>query len=327
MRLIRETNFDFMGKRHLAFILSLAVIVPGIVSMVVRGGLNLGVDFTGGVQVEVRILPRAGGSTGEVPIGAVREAVAAAGYDNRSIQRAGGGQANDFFIHVQATAAGGEVSGDVEGGTRHVSDRIVEELRKRLPDADVDLRQVQAVGPKVGAELRLAAVQAVLLSVLLVMIYVAWRFEFRFGVTTIIAAVHDLLFVLGLFSLLDKEMNLTVLAAFLTLVGYSVNDTIVVFDRIREELRLRQKRDPYEVIFNSAINKTLSRTLLTGVTTLIVLLSLYFAGGEVIHDFAWVLLIGIVVGTYSSIFVAAPLVVEWHKRATAREAARAARAA
>lgn len=323
MRLIRETNFDFMGKRYMAFILSLAVIVPGIVSMVARGGLNLGVDFTGGVQVEVQILPRAGGPPVDVPIEAVREAVAAAGYDNRSIQRAGGGEVNDFFIHVQATAAGGEVTGDVEGGTRHVSDRIVEELRQRLPDADVDLRQVQAVGPKVGAELRLAAVQAVLLSILLVMLYVAWRFEFRFGVTTIIAAAHDLLFVLGLFSLLDKEMNITVLAAFLTLVGYSVNDTIVVFDRIREELKLRQKRDAYEVIFNSAINKTLSRTLLTGVTTLIVLLSLYFAGGEVIHDFAWVLLIGIVVGTYSSIFVAAPLVVEWQKRATAREAARA----
>src|SRR5262249_13228615 len=161
-------------------------------------------------------------------------------------------------------------------------------------------------------ELRFKAIQAVLLSILLVMVYVAWRFELRFGVTTIIAAAHDVLFVLGLFSILNKEMTLTVIAAFLTLVGYSVNDTIVVFDRIREELKDRQRRDPYEKIFNDAINKTLSRTLLTGVTTLIVLIALFFFAGDVVHDFAWVLLVGILVGTYSSIFVAAPLVVEWN---------------
>jgi len=159
------------------------------------------------------------------------------------------------------------------------------------------------------------------------MVYVAWRFEFRFGVMTIVAAGHDVFFVLGLFSLLNKEMTLTAIAAFLTLVGYSVNDTIVVFDRIREELKAKQKREPYEKIFNDAINKTLSRTILTGVTTLIVLGSLYFAGGDVIHDFAWVLLVGIFVGTYSSIFVAAPLVVEWNKRAEARELAKTQRAA
>jgi preprotein translocase SecF subunit len=166
----------------------------------------------------------------------------------------------------------------------------------------------------------------VLASILLVLIYVALRFEFRFGVATIVAATHDVLFVLGLFSLLNKEMTLTVIAAFLTLVGYSVNDTIVVFDRIREELKLRQKRDPYETIFNGAINKTLSRTLLTGVTTLLVLLSLFFAGGEVVHDFAWVLLVGIVVGTYSSIFVASPMLVEWQKRSDLRAGAKAATA-
>jgi preprotein translocase SecF subunit len=189
------------------------------------------------------------------------------------------------------------------------------------------LRGVQAVGPNIGAELRLAALQAVILAILLVMAYVAWRFEFRFGVATIIAAAHDLIFVLGLFAILGKEMTLTTIAAFLTLIGYSVNDTIVVFDRIREELKLRQKRDSYEAIFNDAINKTLGRTLLTGVTTLIVLIALYGWGGEVIRDFAWVLITGILVGTYSSIFVAAPMLIEWQKRADAREAAKAQRAA
>jgi preprotein translocase subunit SecF len=322
MRLIRDTNYDFMSKRRWAFLFSAAIILPGLVSMVARGGLRLGVDFTGGTQVEVQIQSKAGAV--EVPIRDVREAVAAAGFDNRAIQKAGGGEINDFLIHVQAGAG---TQADTTGEGRHVSEAIMSELQKRFPDTQVILRGVESVGPKVGNELKSAALQAVLASIILVLVYVAFRFEFRFGVATIVAAAHDVLFVLGLFSLTNKEMDLTVIAAFLTLVGYSVNDTIVVFDRIREELKLRQKREPYEVIFNSAINKTLSRTLLTGVTTLIVLASLYFAGGEVIHDFSWVLLTGILVGTYSSIFVAAPMLVEWQKRADMREAAKANRAA
>jgi preprotein translocase subunit SecF len=321
MRLLRDTHYDFMSKRKIAFLFSLAIIVPGLISMIAHRGLNLGVDFTGGVQVEVRV------DGAEVPIERVREAVAQAGYDNRSIQRAGGGNSNDFLIHLQSTQAGQVVTGEASGESQHVSEQIVAKMRAAFPDRTVEMLGVQAVGPKIGAELRLAAIQAVVLAILLVMAYVAWRFEFRFGVATIIAAGHDLLFVLGLFSLLNKEMTLTVIAAFLTLIGYSVNDTIVVFDRIREELKLRQKRDPYETIFNDAINKTLGRTLLTGVTTLLVLIALFGWGGEVIHDFAWVLLVGIMVGTYSSIFVAAPLVVEWQKRADARDAAKAQRAA
>jgi preprotein translocase SecF subunit len=316
MRLIRETNYDFMNKRKWAFLFSLAIIIPGLISMGARG-LRMGVDFTGGTQIEIQILPKSGGTPVEASIETVRDAVAAAGHDNRNIQRAGGGEVNDFLIHVQTV-------GETDEG-RHVSDQIVQEIQKRFPDQNVELRQIQSVGPKVGQELKSAAIQAVIASILLVLIYVAFRFEFRFGVATIVAATHDVLFVLGLFALLNKEMTLTVIAAFLTLVGYSVNDTIVVFDRIREELRIKQKRESYESIFNGAINKTLSRTLLTGVTTLLVLLSLFFAGGEVIHDFAWVLIIGIVVGTYSSIFVAAPLVVEWQKRIAEREAAKAAR--
>jgi preprotein translocase SecF subunit len=316
MRLIRETNYDFMSKRKWAFIFSLAIIIPGLISMASRG-LRMGVDFTGGTQIEIQVLPKPGAPAVDASIESVRDAVAAAGHDNRNIQRAGGGAVNDFLIHVQTT-------GETDEG-RHVSDVIVQEVQKRFPDQRVELLQIQSVGPKVGQELKSAAIQAVLASILLVLIYVAFRFEFRFGVATIVAATHDVLFVLGLFALLNKEMTLTVIAAFLTLVGYSVNDTIVVFDRIREELKLKQKRESYESIFNGAINKTLSRTLLTGVTTLLVLLSLYFAGGEVIHDFAWVLIVGIVVGTYSSIFVAAPLVVEWQKRVAEREAAKAAR--
>jgi preprotein translocase subunit SecF len=319
MRLIPDTHFDFMGKRYYAFALSLLIIVPGLISMLVRGGLREGVDFTGGTQIEVQILPKSGGDH-EVPIETVREAVAAADLDNRAIQRAGGGQSNDFLIHVQEGAGQ-----DATEAGRLISQKITTQLQQRFPDFDVHVLGVESVGPKVGKELRWAAIQAVFAAIILILVYVALRFEFRFGVATIVAAAHDVLFLLGLFSLLNKEMTLTVIAAFLTLVGYSVNDTIVVFDRIREELKLRQKRETYEVIFNDAINKTLSRTLLTGVTTLLVLAALYFAGGEVIHDFSWVLLVGIAVGTYSSIFVAAPLVVEWQKRADLREAARSAR--
>jgi len=318
MQLIPETNFDFMSKRKIAFIVSLLIIVPGLISMLVRGGLNLGVEFAGGVQVEFGVR---GGAA--VDIATVRQAVADAGFDNRNIQRAGGSSGDVFLIHLLSEAEGGTVTGEEASGRETVAQRILTKLRERYPGDTIELRRVESIGPKIGSELKGAAIKATFLSILLVMAYVAWRFEFRFGVATIVAALHDVLFVLGLFSILNKEMTLAVLAAFLTLVGYSVNDTIVVFDRIREELKLKQKRESYEAIFNAGINKTLSRTLLTGVTTLLVLLAIYIYGGDVLRDFAWVLLVGIVVGTYSSIFVAAPLVVEMHKRAEARDAARA----
>jgi preprotein translocase subunit SecF len=322
MQLIRETHFDFMSKRKAAFIFSLLIIVPGLISMLVRGGLNLGVEFAGGMQIEF-------GVRGDAPVDivAVRQAVADAGYDNRNIQRAGGSSgAHDavYLVHLLSQAEGGTVTGEEAAGRETAAQKILQKLRERYPGDTIELRGVESIGPKIGSELKGAAIKAALLSILLVMAYVAWRFEFRFGVATIFAAAHDVLFVLGLFSILNKEMTLSVLAAFLTLVGYSVNDTIVVFDRIREELKLKQKRESYEAIFNGGINKTLGRTLLTGVTTLLVLLAIYFYGGDVLRDFAWVLLIGILVGTYSSIFVAAPLVVEMHKRSEARDAARAA---
>jgi preprotein translocase subunit SecF len=283
--------------------------------------LKLGVDSTGGHHIEVQLTSKSG-TESEASIEMVREAVAAAGHDNRAIQRAGGGVENDFLIHVQHSGSGDDTS---EGPK--IAQSIIQQLQSRFPEYNVELRQIQSVGPKVGSELRSAAIQAVLAAILLVLVYVAFRFELRFGVATILAATHDVLFVLGLFSLFNCEMTLTVVAAFLTLVGYSVNDTIVVFDRIREELKLRQKRESYESIFNLAINRTLGRTLLTGLTTLMVLGALFIAGGEVLHDFSWVLLAGIVVGTYSSVFVAAPMVVEMQKRADQREAAKASRAA
>jgi len=323
LRLVRDTNIDFIGQRRKTLVLSLAIIIAGLVSVVAHGGLRMGVDFTGGVQVEVGITPASGGI---VDIGDVRTAVDRAGYDNRNIQRLGGPETNNFLIHLQETSEGEDVTGresavDVSAST---TAKILDELRSAFGGSAVELRGVESVGPKIGAELRGAAVQAVLLALLLVMIYVAWRFEFRFGVATLVAVLHDVLVVVGLFSIFNKEVTLSIVAALLTLVGYSVNDTIIVFDRIREELKKKQRRDSVAAIFNAGINHTLSRTLLTSGTTLLVVIALFVYGGSVIHDFAWVLFVGILVGTYSSIFIAAPLVVEWQRRVQMREAAKSA---
>jgi len=310
LQLIKDTNIDFIGKRKVGFFLSLAFLVVGLGSIAMHGGLRLGVEFTGGVQIDVGI---EGSVRGD--IGRVREAVAAAGYDNRNIQRVQQGNLASFLIHLQSTEATVD-SGEESTLAATSSDAILTALRQEFAGQEVTLLSLDSIGPKVGSELRLAAVQAVLLSMLLIMIYVAWRFEFLFGVATIIALAHDLLITLGLFSLFGKEMSLSIVAAFLTLAGYSVNDTIVIFDRIREELKLRQRRESVENIFNAAINKTLARTMLTSLTTMIVLIALFFNGGDVIHDFTWVLMLGIIIGTYSSIFVAAPVVIEWYHRSS-----------
>lgn len=322
LRLIGETNIDFLGRRRGSFLLSLIVIVVGLASVAVRGGIRLGVDFTGGVQVEVAIESQEGAA---LDIGRVRDAVASAGFDNRNIQRVGRDEDNEFLIHVQTDAVQEAVaSSDSVTVPRTTSDSIMESLRAEFAPDPVVLRAVESVGPKVGGELRLAALQAVLLAMLLVVVYVGWRFELRYALATLVAVGHDVVVTLGLFSLFNKEMTLSIVAALLTLVGYSVNDTIVVFDRIREELKQKQRRESSENIFNTGINKTLSRTLLTSFTTLFVLFALLFYGGAVIHDFAWVLAIGVLVGTYSSIFIAAPLVIVWQKRQAMREAEKAA---
>jgi SecD/SecF fusion protein len=326
-RLVGDTAIDFIGRRRGAFLLSTMVIVVGLGSVALRGGVRVGVDFTGGVQVEVAIEQNVGEV---VDIGRVRDAVAAAGYDNRNIQQVGGAEQNHFLIHLQTVEERSLSPGEAEAQEGEsstiattTSERILQSLRQEFAGA-VTLRSVESVGPKVGSELRNAAIEGVLAAMLLVVLYVAWRFEFRYGVATLAAVAHDVLVTLGLFSLFNKEMTLSIVAALLTLVGYSVNDTIVIFDRIREELKHKQRRESFESIFNAGINKTLTRTILTSVTTLFVLVSLLVYGGEVIHDFAWVLMVGVIVGTYSSIFVAAPLVIVWQKRRAEREARRAA---
>ncbi len=200
-----------------------------------------------------------------------------------------------------------------QGIESKAADKLKAEISKSFPSREITVRRTETVGPKIGEELKKRAWAAIVISLFGILIYISWRFEFRFAVGAIIALIHDILITLGIFSITGKELSLVVIAAFLTIVGYSLNDTIVVFDRIRENFSIR-RRESYNRMINISINDSLSRTIVTSFTTLIVVLFLFFIGGEVIHDFAFALLIGVVVGTYSSIFVASPVLVEWQNR-------------
>jgi preprotein translocase SecF subunit len=191
--------------------------------------------------------------------------------------------------------------------------KLRDAMAARFPDRTIELRRTESVGPKIGEELKNRTWAAIVISLFGILVYISWRFEFKFAIGAIVALIHDVLITVGLFSILGKEISLVIVAALLTIVGYSLNDTIVVYDRIRENFSLR-RRESYEKMINISINESLSRTVITSLTTLIVVLFLFFYGGEVIHDFAFALLVGIIVGTYSSIFVASPILIEWQNR-------------
>ena len=198
---------------------------------------------------------------------------------------------------------------------------LKEIVMAQFPDREIEIRRTETVGPKIGEELKNRAWAAIIISMFGILVYISWRFEFKFAVGAILALVHDVIITLGIFSLLGKEISLVIIAALLTIVGYSLNDTIVVFDRVRENFSLR-RRESYEKMINISINESLGRTIITSLTTLIVVVFLYFYGGEVIHDFAFALLVGVIVGTYSSVFVASPVLIEWQNRLTVRSKAR-----
>ncbi|BAN69682.1 protein translocase subunit SecF [endosymbiont of unidentified scaly snail isolate Monju] len=283
MRFIKSgSTIDFMGKRRLALVFSGAAMVVAVIAIVLRG-LNLGIDFTGGTLIEVSYRQ-------DVDIAQVRKVLAEAGFENASVQRFG--TPRDILIRLQQQ----------DSGQNKVSDQVFASLSKAA-GGQVELRRVEFVGPQVGDELTEDGALAVLVALMAILIYVALRFEWRFALGSVIALVHDVLFTLGLFALLQIEFDLTVLAAVLAVIGYSLNDTIVVFDRVRENFRKLRKGTPEEVI-NISLNQTLSRTLMTSFTTILVLLALFFLGGEIIHAFAFALLVGIFIGTYSSIYVA-----------------------
>ena len=294
MRIVKpETNVNFIGRRHTAAILSVLVIALSIGSLVYHGGPNYGIDFEGGTLIQLKF-------TEPVAISEVRKAIGGLGMGEFSIQKFGSEE--ELLVRVRRAD-----TGDPKETTQ--AEKVETALRAQYGDSFI-VDRVEMVGPKVGQDLREKAVLALIYSLGGILIYITFRFEFRFGVAAIIALTHDTIITVGAFSLLDKEFTLTVIAALLTVIGYSLNDTIVVFDRIRENLRLKRGLTLAEML-NVSINQTLSRTILTSGTTLVVVLSIFLFGGEVIHDFSFALLIGVVVGTYSSIFIASPIILIW----------------
>jgi preprotein translocase subunit SecF len=291
MQFIKDTHIDFIGKRKIALIISAVLILAGLVSLIIQGGPSLGIDFTGGTSLQLRF-------ENEVDIGEIRNILSDIGFSGAEIKEFG--VDNEILIRIQQ-----------QSQNEDVSDIIINELSEKMPNNKLEIRMNEAVGPRIGNELRRATIWAILAALILILIYISWRFEFKFAVGAVAALFHDVLITLGVFSVLGLELSLAVIAAFLTIIGYSLNDTIVVFDRIRENLKLLRRED-YVNIFNTSINQTLSRTILTSMTTFVVVIILFLFGGEVIHNFSFALVIGVIVGTYSSMFIASPVVVEWY---------------
>ena len=281
-------HIDFLGKRRFAAIFSGLLIVAAIVSLATQG-LKLGIDFTGGTLVEL-------GYTKAVDLKGMRSALEGAGLDDATVQHFGSAQEVLIRLKPQAGKSNAQLSSEVAVAANGVMSE------------QGDLRRVEFVGPQVGDELTEDGGLALLYSMFGILIYVAWRFEYKFALGSVAALAHDVLITLGFFSIFQMEFDLTVLAAVLAVIGYSLNDTIVVYDRIRENFRLLRKGSSEEVM-NISLNQTLSRTMMTSLTTLLVLIALALLGGEIIHNFAIALTVGVVIGTYSSIFVAIPLVL------------------
>ena len=293
-----ETRFDFMGQITAAMIISGIVILIGLGSIVFSGGLKYGIDFAGGTLVQLQF-------KNPPDIEVIRDGLKTIGLGESTIQEFG--SKKDILIRVERS----------EEKLEAVGAMVKRSLSQQFNSDDIIVERVEMVGPKVGRDLREKALLSILYAIIGIVIYISWRFEFQYAIAAIIALIHDVLVTMGAFSILDKEFTLVIVAAFLTIIGYSLNDTIVVFDRIRENLRRKGKLSLTEII-NSSINQTLSRTLLTSGTTLLVVLALFFFGGAIIHDFSFALLVGVFVGTYSSIFIASVFLVYWASRQTTR---------
>lgn len=285
-----DINIDFIGKRKLAAILSVALILIGLGSLVVQGGPNYGIDFAGGSLVQVQFSETTDAAE-------IRQALSDLELGTFMVQRFGDNP-NEYMIRVQ------------ESTSQALSRSISSALNESYGVGNVDLRRMEMVGPQVGKDLRQKGLLAILYAMVGILAYITWRFEFRFAVGAIIALVHDVLITLGVFSLFGMEVDLPIVAAFLAIIGYSLNDTIIVYDRIRENFGKHAKKG-FPFLVNRSINETLSRTVLTSGTTLLVVLSLFIFGGGVIHNFAFAMLVGVLVGTYSSIFVASPVLIFW----------------
>jgi preprotein translocase subunit SecF len=333
-----DINIDFIGKRKLAFVLSIVMLTISIGSLIMHGGPRLGIDFQGGTLIQVKF------ST-PVEIDNIKTGLSTVGLDKSSVQQFGELLDNEFLIRTDGSVV------TTEGFTDNVKKALTTET-----GGDAEIRRVEMVGPQVGQDLREKALFAMFYALLFITIYISGRFELKwllsgvvavaligavylftlfsvsipflivaalivtlilfwflelkYAMGAIVALIHDVTITVGLFSIFDKEFTLAIIAALLTIIGYSLNDTIIIFDRIRENLRKYHKK-PLEIIINRSINETLSRTILTSLTTLFVIVTLFVMGGGIIHDFAFALIVGVAVGTYSSVFVASPILLAW----------------
>jgi preprotein translocase subunit SecF len=293
IELIKNPRIDFLGKKYIAFALSGILSILGIIAIVqiARGHANLGIDFAGGTSIQLKFEK-------PVVLHDVRLALEKGGLKEFDLQDLP--TENKILIRMKKS----------EEDLGHVADAITTVLSQEFPDNKYVVDSTTVIGPKVGGRLRADAAKAVAVAVIGLLIYVAFRFQVRFGIGATIATFHDVLAVLGLFYIIGKEINLILVTALLTIAGYSLTDTVVVFDRIRENLKLKQKED-VQTVMNTSINEVLSRTIITSATVLLTSLALFFFGGEVLHDFSLAMIMGVVVGTYSSVFVASPIVLLW----------------
>jgi preprotein translocase SecF subunit len=304
MEFIRDSKIDFASKRFIALGASALLLLVGLFFMVIHHGMAYSIDFTGGTLLQYRF---------EQPVsdGDLRRVLGQAGISAEITAVQDGEQTgSESLIKIP----GQEISPEQQ-------DRINQAFVSAFPGNTYELRKVDRIGPRVGEELKWDAMLAVVVSLLLIVVYITVRFEFMFAIGALAATAHDVLIMLGIISIMKTEISLSIIAALLTIVGYSLNDTIVVYDRIRENMK-RMAGKPVVDIVNASVNQTLSRTILTATTTLFVVVVMLVFGGETLKPMVFSLFVGISVGTYSSIFIAAPILIEWHQRLLAREQAR-----
>ena len=295
LELIKKTNIDFIGKKYITLVVTGTLSIIGIIAIIqiATGKANMGIDFAGGTEVQLKF---------EKPIDlqVVRSALDAGGIKGFELQDVPA--ENRVMIKTKQS----------EGDLSKIADSITSVLNQNMSGHKYVIDATTAIGPKVGTKLRNDAVKAIIMATIGILLYVAVRFKIQFGVGATIATIHDVLAILGIFYLMGKEINLIVVSGLLTIAGYSLTDTVVVYDRIRENLKI-QLKEPLPNVINNSINEVLSRTIITSLTVFLAAAALFFLGGEVIHDFALIILLGIIIGTYSSIFVASPILLLWKK--------------
>ena len=292
MELIKpDINLDFVGKIKTCIVISLTLILIGAIAVALNNGFKYGIDFSGGTLVQIRFEEA-------VNIIAIRDSLKAIDLENAIIQRFGSAEDNEYIIRIKASTT------DLRGLSEKINDALTQNI------GSLEVRRVEMVGPKVGKDLRRKATYAIFFSFLGILAYISFRFDYRFGIGAIIAIIHDVAITMGAISVTGIELDLPIIAALLTIVGYSINDTIIIYDRVRENQK-RLKRERFDVVVNKSINQTLSRTILTSGTVIFVLGALYILGGEILKNFAFILLVGIITGTYSSMYIASPVVIFW----------------